>query len=107
MSATTGGPPIVSERMNLGLWLGLILLITEAVLYIAAFPAIRARKKSGWDLLFYAMLVNVVYGVVVLFTSYGSLVSLIGTLIGSGIGLYLLFQIRSSYSKAPAGKKST
>jgi uncharacterized membrane protein HdeD (DUF308 family) len=73
-----------------------------AVVYIVAFPALRARKKSGWDLLFYAALLNIVYGFVTLFTDYGSVGNLVGTIIGSAIGLYFLFQIRSLYLKAPA-----
>lgn len=94
----------VSRSLSIGIWLALIVLLAEALLYIAAFPAIRARKKSGWYLLFYAMLVNVVYGVVILFTDYGGLGSFIGSLIGSVVGLYFLFQIRSTYlaHQAPA-----
>ena len=98
ISAVYGGPQIATNRLTLGIWLGLIVLAVEAILYIAAFPATKDRKKSGWDLMFYAFLVNVVYGVVILFTSYGSLGTLIWTIIGSGVGLYLLFQIRGSYS---------
>lgn len=106
LSAAYGGPQVANSRMTTGIWLGLIVLAIEALLYIAAFPATRDRKKSGWNLMFYALLVNVVYGVVILFTSYGGVGSLIGTLIGSAIGLYLLFQIRSSYgSKAVKASK--
>ena len=106
LSAAYGGPSVSTGRMGFGIWLGLIVLAAEALLYIAAFPATRDRKKSGWNLMFYALLLNVVYGVVIAFSSYGGVGSLISTLIGSAVGLYLLFQIRSSYSKAPAAKKS-
>lgn len=112
ISAVYGGPQITNNRLTIGIWLGLIVLAIEAVLYIAAFPATRSRKKSGWDLMFYAFLVNVAYGVIILFTDYGSISTLIWTIIGSGIGLYLLFQIRGSYSSAKrrpaakAGKKA-
>lgn len=111
LSAAYGGPTVATSRMTVGIWLGLGVLAVEALLYLAAFPATRDRKKSGWDLMFYALLINVVYGVVILFTSYGGVSSLIGTLIGSAIGLYLLFQIRDSYSSAKprtvkAGKKA-
>lgn len=101
-SAVYGGPKIAASQMTAGLWLGLAVLVIEALLYIAAFPAAKARKKSGWDMLFYALLVNIVYGVVVMFTNYGSVGSLVGSLIGSAIGFYLLFQIRPSYLRAPA-----
>ncbi len=102
LSATYGSPSVANvDRMGLGIWLGLIILVIQAVIYIAAFQATRERKKSGWDLMFYAALLNVVYGVVILFSNYGSIGSLLGTLVGSAIGLYLLFQIRSSYLKHP------
>jgi hypothetical protein len=95
ISAIYGGP--VVHRMSAMVWLSLIVMVVQAVIYIVAFPALRDRKKSGWDLLFYALLVNVVYGVVVMFTDYGTFGNLLGSLIGSAIGLYFLFQIRGHY----------
>ena len=70
------------------------------------FPGTREKKKSGWNLLFYALLINVAYGFVVMFTDYGSVGSFIGSLIGSAIGGYFLFQIRSSYSKSAPTRKA-
>lgn len=107
ISAAYGGTQISTNRLSVGIWLGLIVLAIEAILYIVAFPATRARKKSGWDLLFYALIVNVVYGIVMVFTSYGGFGSLLGSLIGTLIGLYFLFQIRAKYlhEKAPAAAK--
>lgn len=105
-SAAYGGPVVSANRMTIGIWLGIAVLAVEGLLYIAAFPGTRDRKKSGWNLLLYALLLNIVYGVVVLFTDYGSVGNLIGTVIGSAIGLYFLFQIRGSYSGAAATKKA-
>jgi hypothetical protein len=99
--------PAEVERLSLVVWLSLAVLAAEAVLYILAFPALRARKKSGWDLLFYALLLNVVYGVVVLFTDYGGVGTLLGTLIGSAVGMYLLFQVRSHYKGAAHSKPAS
>jgi uncharacterized membrane protein len=98
LSAAYGGPTVATNRLSVGIWLGIAVLAVEALLYIAAFPGTRDRKKVGWNLMFYALLVNIVYGVVVLFTNYGGVGNLIGSVIGSAIGLYLLFQIRSSYT---------
>lgn len=104
LSAAYGGTAKVNDLGPL-FWLALIVIAVEAVLYIAAFPGTREKKKSGWNLLFYALLINVAYGFVVMFTDYGSVGSFIGSLIGSAIGGYFLFQIRSSYTKtAPARK---
>jgi hypothetical protein len=100
VSAAFGGAPVAANRLSIGLWIGIAVLVVEALLYIAAFPGTKARKKSGWNLLYYALLLNIVYGVVVLFTDYGGVGNLVGAVIGSAIGLYLLFQIRSSYSGA-------
>lgn len=99
LSAAYGGPTVATNRLSVGIWLGIVVLAIEALLYIAAFPGTRDRKKVGWNLMFYALLVNIVYGVLVLFTDYGSVGNLVGAVIGSAIGLYLLFQIRSSYIK--------
>ncbi|MCA9333244.1 hypothetical protein KDA00_05230 [Candidatus Saccharibacteria bacterium] len=92
-----------TSRLSLMVWISLAVLVIQAVIYIAAFSGTRDKKKSGWDLLFLAMGINIVYGFITLFTDYGSVGNLIGYLIGSVIGLYLLFQIRSYYLP----KKST
>ena len=104
LSAAYGGPAVATDRMSVTIWLGLAVMVVQAVLYIAAFPALRDRKRSGWDLLFYALLVNVVYGVVVLFTDYGGVGNLLGSLIGSAIGAYFLVQIRGRYLGARSAK---
>jgi hypothetical protein len=99
LSAAYGGPKVASDRLSVMVWFALIVMVVEALLFIAAFPATRDRKKSGWDLMFYAMLVNIAYAVVVLFTDYGGVGSFIWSLVLSAAGLYLLFQIRASYAK--------
>ncbi len=95
---TSTGSNLNKDRLTVGIWLAIIVLVVQAVLYIAAFRGTRDRKKAGWNLMFYAALVNIVYGVILLFTDYGGVGTFIMSLIGSAIGLWLLFQIRSSYS---------
>jgi hypothetical protein len=102
LSATYGGGQVVSSRWSLMLWIGVIVLLVEAVIYLLAFPGLRDRKKAGWNYLFYGALLNVAYGVVVMFTSYGGVGSLIGSIIGTAIGFYFLFQIRDYYAGAKA-----
>jgi hypothetical protein len=105
LSAAYGGEKIATSHLTFMVWLAIATLAVEAVLYIAAFPGTKARKKSGWDLLFYALLINVVYGIVAAFTDYGGAGRLIGSLIGSAVGTYFLFQIRGSYT-AKGGKSA-
>ncbi len=96
LSATYGGP-LVDDRLTVTVWLSMIVLAISAILYLAAFSGLKNQKKSGWNLVFYALIINVVYGVVSLFSSYGGIGNLIGALLGFAIGSYFLFQIRASY----------
>jgi hypothetical protein len=90
---------ISSDRLTFWVWLGIIFLVVEGLLYLLAFPGLRDRKRQGWQYLYYGALVNVVYAVVSLFTNYG-VGNFIGGLIGSAVGFWLLFQIRDMYGKA-------
>ena len=63
--------------------------LASSVLLLAAYPGTKARKMSGWNLLFWSEIINVVGSVLA-----GSIV---GAIIGGLIGLYLLFQIKSYY----------
>lgn len=100
-----GTQEVIASRMTIGIWISLFVLIAEAFLYLAAFGPTKAREKTGWNLLFYATLVNIVYGFILMFTDYSGVGSFIGTLIGSALGFYFLFQIRDRYLGASA--KST
>jgi hypothetical protein len=86
-----------ASRMTLWVWVGLLVLAVQGLLYILAFPGLRAHKKAGWNFLYWGALVNVVYAVVSIFMGYNGLSGFVGALIGSAIGLWLLFQVRGSY----------
>lgn len=89
--------PAVPSRFSLWLWLAVIFLAIEGVLYLLAYSGLRDRKKSGWNYLYYGALVNVAYAVVSLFTNYDKVGHFVGGLVGSAIAFYILFQIRSAY----------
>ena len=72
-----------------GFGLAAIFLVINVGLMVAALPGLFARKMSGWNLMFYARLIGIVYS----FLSY----AFIGGIIGGIIGLYILFQIRPLY----------
>lgn len=61
-----------------------------AVLYIMAFTPLRTQKKRGWDLMYYAFLVNLLLYLVT-FQIFALIISFI-------IGGWILFQIRPKYS---------
>lgn len=103
VSIQTGYGP-VTPSLGLFYYLGLASLVLDAIILLMAFAPLRAHKKKGWDLLFLGSLLNLLYGIVIMFDSYyGSLNNLIGALVGSAIAFYLLFQVRDYYT----GAKST
>ena len=91
------GQQVAVNRLTVGVWIALVVLIIEAVIMLVAFPSLRKYAKAGWNLMFILSLINLVYGVVMLFTDYGGVGSLFGALIGTAIGWYILFQIREIY----------
>lgn len=81
------------------IWLSIIILLVQGVLFFVAFPALRNYKKSGWNLLLWVAVVSVIYSVVVnLFNGYFDLSQLIVSLLSAAVGLYLLFQVRSYFT---------
>lgn len=105
LSASVGGETISTSRWTATLWISLIILVITGIIYILAYSPLKARKKAGWNLLFYALLLGVVNGIVGIFIDNygGGFGGFIGSLIGFAIGGYLLFQIREAY----LGKKAT
>lgn len=86
------------------LWLSLVLLAVESVMFLVAFAPLKAHKKKGWDLLLWVSLLNVAYSVVTLLIQM-NLVSLVFSLLFSAVGLWLLFQVRTFYTGAGAAAK--
>lgn len=72
-----------------GGFIAALFLLASSILLLAAFPGTKARKKQGWNLLFWSEMVGLI----------GSIVSLsfFSGIIGALIGFYLLFQIKSYY----------
>jgi len=91
----------VSATVGPVIWLSLIIVLAEAVMFLVAFAGLKAHKKSGWTMMFWISLLNIVYAVVYLFVNQ-SIFSLLMSLVGSVIGLYLLFQVRSFYGAGDA-----
>ena len=70
-------------------YLGIIGGAIAAVLYLMAFTPLRNRRKKGWDLLYYAFLLNMVIALLQF--------NILGLIIGFLIGGWILFQVRPKY----------
>lgn len=102
------GNGVVTPTLGIFYYLGLAVLVIDAVILLLAAAPLNARQKKGWDLLLLGSVLNLVYGVVILFDSYyGGVGSLLSTLVGSVIGFYLLFQVRDYYTGAKSATAST
>lgn len=93
------------------IYLGVVVLVVEAILLLMAFPKLKNRAKQGWNLIFLVALINVAYSVLQIFTYGRGFGSFIFSLIGSAISFYLLFEIRGQFgggksSKAPKATTS-
>ena len=99
----TGRSNRVSPDLGVSFWIAWMSLLSQAVISVIAFPGLKARSKvRGWNLLFYSAVISLVSGI--FYGLYDSSVSsVIGRIIGSAIGFYFIFQVRSYY----LGKKST
>ena len=63
--------------------------VVTAVLEIMALPGLFKRQKKSWTLLYYVALIGGVSSILSL--------NLWGLVIGTGISLYILFQVKSYY----------
>lgn len=86
------------------IYMSLIVLVVDAVILLMAYPKLKNREKSGWDLLFLGALLNALYGVFNLFISARGFGSLLGALVGTTIGFYLLYQVKDKYTGKSAAK---
>lgn len=68
---------------------GIVFLVAILALEAFALPGLFGRKKQGWNLIFYSVLLSAVQSLL----SF----NLFGLIIGTLIGLYVLFQVRSYY----------
>jgi len=100
------GTSAAVHNLNVFYWISLVVLAATGVLLLMAYPGLKARAKSGWNLLFYSALLNGVYGVLSAFNDYGGGGSLVIQLAVSAVVLYFLFQIRDQYSGAKSTAKA-
>lgn len=71
--------------------IGLLFLVIEILLRIKALPGLKAQKIDGWNMVYYATLVQAAYSLF----NY----DIGGFILGTLISLYFIFQIKSYYKK--------
>jgi hypothetical protein len=102
LSALTAGSYYARLGVYIGVgfgfkyYLGLAVFALQTILMAAAYPGLKSHHKAGWKMLFYSGLVSLAYAVVSSFNLGGFFWSLIG----SAIGFYILFQVKSYYTDA-------
>ncbi|WP_025763899.1 hypothetical protein [Dyadobacter tibetensis] len=64
--------------------------IITSVMYLMAFSPLKARKRAGWNLLYYALLIGLVASLLQF--------NVFGFIVGGLIGFWVLFQIREKYA---------
>ncbi len=98
---------VYSSTDKLFIYLGILLLLIDAIILLMAYPKLAKRQKSGWDLIFLGSLLNVVYSLVNMFIKGRGLTDFLMSLIGSAVGFYLLFQVREKYASAKTTTKAS
>ena len=97
VSSYYGGGDVAGSHLGLFFYLSLLTMAAVGTLLLIASPALKAMKKDGWNLLFYATIVEVVAAVTLLFTKYGGFGDFLSAMLGALIGAYLLFQVRDHF----------
>lgn len=83
------GIGMVAYGSGFYMYIGLIIATIIMVMYLMAFSPLRARKRAGWNLLYYALILSLISNLLQL--------ALFAFIIGGAIGFWVLFQIREKY----------
>jgi hypothetical protein len=97
-------PGVKEIHLGLFYWVSLICISLVAILMLLSSPKLKKMQKSGWNLLFYAMLLNAAFAVLRLLSGVDGIIGgFLSAVIGSVLGGYLLFQARDQFGgKRPA-----
>lgn len=94
-------PVVPYENTQLTMsWLSVLLMLIVSFItaFILAFSlnGLRRKSKSGWDMLYYAVMLNIARAVVVgvMTPNWGSLITMVVIVLVAG---YLLFEIRPEF----------
>lgn len=95
---STYGDTSYVTSVSIFAWIAIISLLLNGVILFIALPKLLKKRLTGWRLVFLAVLINLIYGLVSTFIEgRGGIVNFLGAVLGSAIATYLLFQIREHY----------
>jgi hypothetical protein len=100
---TTG----VARHLGLFFYLAVFSSAAVAVFLLLGAAPLKAMRKSGWNMLFYGVLMGVLSTVFILFSDGGGARDFVTGVIESVVAAYLLFQVREYFimSHHDLGKK--
>jgi hypothetical protein len=106
--SAAAGTGTVTNKLGVFFWVSFIALLVSGALLLASVPGLKARSKArGWNIAYYAVWLNLFFGIIYMFDVHGGFGQLLSSALGTVIGLYVLFQIRGAYSDSKAKKEET
>ena len=97
--SVSGCGNLVASRFTVWMWAGLVLIITQGLLYLLAYAGLHNHRRAGWYCLYYAVLLQLIYSLTSLFIGYNRLFTFVGGLLASYLGFYVVFQVRGLYRR--------
>lgn len=83
------GIGMVAYGGGFNMYVGLLIATVIMIMYLMAFSPLRARKRAGWNLMYYALILSLISNLLQL--------ALFAFIIGGVLGFWVLFQIREKY----------
>jgi hypothetical protein len=83
------GVGLASYGNGFNFYVGILLATVMMIMYLMAFSPLRARKRAGWNLMYYALLLSLISSLLQL--------AILSVIIGGVLGFWVLFQIRDKY----------
>jgi len=83
------GIGVVAYGSGFMMYIALLIATIIAIIYLMAFSPLRARKKAGWNLMYYALILSLLSSLIQL--------AFLSVIVGGVLGFWVLFQIRDKY----------
>jgi len=73
-----------------------VIMIVQSILLLLAFSPLKNRQMKGWIFLFWSQVMSIALMVLSLLLGHAG--SIVGSILGLAIGMYILFETRDSYN---------